>query len=264
MAATLFYLDSLPEPGDVAVLDGAEGHHAATVRRIGVGATLVLADGRGEVAEATVTAARPGRLELAVLERWTAPPPTPPVTVVQALPKSDRSELAVELATEAGADAIVPWRAARCVARWQGAKADKGVAKWRATARAAARQSRRSRIPAIPDLHSTADVVAFVAAAAVRGVLVAVLHESARARFTDLRFADAREVVLVVGPEGGLDEHELATLSAAGAVPVLLGPTVLRTSTAAAVALGALGALTPRWSAAKLDVAGLPETESRP
>ena len=98
----------------------------------------------------------------------------------------------------------------------------------------------------------------------MRGVLVAVLHESARARFTDLRFADAPEVVLVVGPEGGLDDNELALLSAAGAVPVLLGPTVLRTSTAAAVALGALGALTPRWSAAKLDVAGLPETESRP
>ena len=279
MAASLFYLDPLPEPGDIAVLDGAEGHHAATVRRIDIGATLVLADGSGEVAEARVTAAARGRLELTVLERWTAPPPTPPVTVVQALPKSDRSELAVALATEAGADAIVPWQAARCVSRWRGGgvdksgvdksgvdkgKAEKGVAKWRASARAAARQSRRARIPAIPDLHSTEDVVAFVAAAAVRGVLVAVLHESACARFTDLRFADAPEVVLVVGPEGGLDDDELALLSAAGAVPVLLGPTVLRTSTAAAVALGALGALTPRWSAAKLDVAGLPETESRP
>lgn len=246
MAATVFYLDEVPEPGAVAVLDGPEGRHAATVRRIRVGEPITLSDGRGVLAASEVVAAQRDRLELAVRDRVLADPQTPPVTVVQALPKSDRSELAVELMTEAGADAVVPWQAARCVANWEG-KAAKGVEKWRAAARSAARQSRRAYIPEVADLHRTADVLELARAAKGRGAIVAALHESGAARFTALPFADATEIVLVVGPEGGLDDAELTALAEAGADITLLGPTVLRTSTAAAVALGALGALTPRW-----------------
>ncbi|MEW1734832.1 16S rRNA (uracil(1498)-N(3))-methyltransferase [Nocardia beijingensis] len=246
MAATVFYLDEVPEPGAVAVLDGPEGRHAATVRRIRVGEPITLSDGRGVLAASEVVAAQRDRLELAVRDRVLAPPQAPPVTVVQALPKSDRSELAVELMTEAGADVVVPWQAARCVANWEG-KAAKGVEKWRAAARSAARQSRRAYIPEVADLHRTADVLELVRAAKGRGAIVAALHESGTARFTALPFADATEIVLVVGPEGGLDDAELTALAEAGADITLLGPTVLRTSTAAAVALGALGALTPRW-----------------
>ncbi|MGN2640794.1 16S rRNA (uracil(1498)-N(3))-methyltransferase [Nocardia takedensis] len=246
MAATVFYLDEIPEPGAVAVLDGPEGRHAATVRRIRVGEPITLSDGRGLLAASEVVAAQRDRLELRIVDRAVAPPVAPPVTVVQALPKSDRSELAVELMTEAGADVIVPWQAARCVANWEG-KAAKAVDKWRAAARSAARQSRRPYIPEVADLHRTADVVERVRAAVAAGAVVAALHESGLDRFTALPLASAAAVVLVVGPEGGLDEAELAALTAAGARPVLLGPTVLRTSTAAAVALGALGALTARW-----------------
>ncbi|MBF6074738.1 16S rRNA (uracil(1498)-N(3))-methyltransferase [Nocardia beijingensis] len=246
MAATVFYLDEVPEPGAVAVLDGPEGRHAATVRRIRVGEPITLSDGRGVLATSEVVAAQRDRLELAVRDRVLAPPQAPPVTVVQALPKSDRSELAVELMTEAGADVVVPWQAARCVANWEG-KAAKGVEKWRAAARSAARQSRRAYIPEVADLHRTADVLELVRAAKARGAIVAALHESGTARFTALPFADATEIVLVVGPEGGLDDAELTAFAEAGADITLLGPTVLRTSTAAAVALGALGALTPRW-----------------
>ncbi|MGK8505210.1 16S rRNA (uracil(1498)-N(3))-methyltransferase [Nocardia asiatica] len=246
MAATVFYLDEVPAPGAVAVLDGPEGRHAATVRRIRVGEPITLSDGRGVLAESEVVAAHRDRLELAVRDRVLAAPRTPPVTVVQALPKSDRSELAVELMTEAGADIIVPWQAARCVANWEG-KASKGVGKWRAAARAAARQSRRAYIPEVADLHRTKDVLELVRTARADGAVVAALHESGAARFTDLPFADATAIVLVVGPEGGLDDTELTALAEAGADVTLLGPTVLRTSTAAAVALGALGALTPRW-----------------
>ncbi|MER7453988.1 16S rRNA (uracil(1498)-N(3))-methyltransferase [Nocardia beijingensis] len=246
MAATVFYLDEVPEPGAVAVLDGPEGRHAATVRRIRVGEPITLSDGRGVLAASEVVAAQRDRLELAVRDRVLAPPQAPPVTVVQALPKSDRSELAVELMTEAGADVVVPWQAARCVANWEG-KAAKGVEKWRAAARSAARQSRRAYIPEVADLHRTADVLELVRAAKARGAIVAALHESGTARFTALPFADATEIVLVVGPEGGLDDAELTAFAEAGADITLLGPTVLRTSTAAAVALGALGALTPRW-----------------
>ncbi|WP_067801237.1 16S rRNA (uracil(1498)-N(3))-methyltransferase [Nocardia beijingensis] len=246
MAATVFYLDEVPEPGAVAVLDGPEGRHAATVRRIRVGEPITLSDGRGVLAASEVVAAQRDRLELAVRDRVLAPPQAPPVTVVQALPKSDRSELAVELMTEAGADVVVPWQAARCVANWEG-KAAKGVEKWRSAARSAARQSRRAYIPEVADLHRTADVLELVRAAKRRGAIVAALHESGTARFTALPFADATEIVLVVGPEGGLDDAELTAFAEAGADITLLGPTVLRTSTAAAVALGALGALTPRW-----------------
>lgn len=246
MAATVFYLDEVPQPGAVAVLDGPEGRHAATVRRIRVGEPITLSDGRGVLAESEVVAAYRDRLELAVRDRVLAAPQAPPVTVAQALPKSDRSELAVELMTEAGADAVIPWQAARCVANWEG-KAAKGVDKWRVAARSAARQSRRAYIPEVADLHRTKDLLEVVRTAKADGAIIAALHESGTARFTELPFADATGIVLVVGPEGGLDDTELTALAEAGADVTLLGPTVLRTSTAAAVALGALGALTPRW-----------------
>lgn len=229
------------------MLHGPEGRHAATVRRIRVGEQLTLSDGKGGLADAEVIAAERVQLELIVKSRSTAHAPKPKVTLVQALPKSDRSELAVELATEAGIDAIVPWQAARCVARWEGLKANKGVAKWQATARAAARQSRRPFVPPVAELHDTAAVVELVHDAVLRGALAVALHESAIVPFGKLLLGAAEEVLLVVGPEGGLDDRELEQLSAAGAATALLGPTVLRTSTAAAVALGALGVLTPRW-----------------
>ncbi|MFC4127601.1 16S rRNA (uracil(1498)-N(3))-methyltransferase [Nocardia rhizosphaerae] len=246
MAATVFYLDEVPEPGAIAVLDGPEGRHAATVRRIRVGEPITLSDGRGVLAESEVVAAEKDRLELAVRDRRRAEPVTPTVTVVQALPKSDRSELAVELMTEAGADRIVPWQAARCVANWE-AKAAKGIEKWRAAAKSAARQSRRPYIPDIADLHRTRDLLELVREAKADGAIIAALHESGTGKFTELPLARTAEVVLIVGPEGGLDDVELTALAEAGADVVLLGPTVLRTSTAAAVALGALGALTTRW-----------------
>ncbi|MBF6083077.1 16S rRNA (uracil(1498)-N(3))-methyltransferase [Nocardia cyriacigeorgica] len=246
MAATVFYLDEIPAPGGIAVLDGPEGRHAATVRRIRVGEQITLSDGRGLLAESEVVAAQRDRLELAVRASSVAAPARPPVTVVQALPKSDRSELAVELMTEAGADVIVPWQAARCVANWE-AKADKGIGKWRAAAKSAARQSRRAYIPEVTGLLRTADLLTAVRAAKADGAVVAALHESGESRFTELPLREAQAIMLIVGPEGGLDDAELTALAEAGADVVLLGPTVLRTSTAATVALGALGALTARW-----------------
>jgi len=171
----------------------------------------------------------------------------PTVTVVQALPKSDRSELAIELATEAGADAFVAWQAARCVGRWDGGRAEKGLRRWRAVARAAARQSRRPHIPAVSGVASTRDLIADVREAVASGSTVLALHESAAEPLTKGAVAQAVSLVLVVGPEGGISDEEVTALSEAGATVVRLGPTVLRTSTAAAVALGALGALTPRW-----------------
>jgi len=255
MVATLFYVDVLPEIGEVAVVDGDEGFHAATVRRIRVGERLALGDGVGTLAQCEVEHAGRDGLRARVLARWSVEPARPPVTVAQALPKSDRSELAVELATEAGADAFLAWQAARCVANWDSGRADKGLRRWRAVARSAARQSRRAYIPTVDGVLSTEALARLIGDA---DALVLVLHESATDRLVDVMsdamsdvmsdaVAHARSIVLVVGPEGGIAPDEVAALAVAGARTVRLGPQVLRTSTAAAVALGALGVLTPRW-----------------
>lgn len=247
MVATLFYVDALPDVGGLAVVDGDEGFHAATVRRIRPGEELVLGDGAGELARCVVEHAGRDGIGARVQERWGVEGGRPPVTVVQALPKSERSELAVELATEAGADAVVAWQAARCVASWQGPRVEKGLRRWRAVARSAARQSRRAHIPSVEGVLSTKALIARVRDDVASGSVVLVLHESATSRLADLAVAQANSVLLVVGPEGGIAPDEIAALTDAGAVVVRLGPTVLRTSTAAAVALGALGVLTPRW-----------------
>ncbi|ORA20407.1 16S rRNA (uracil(1498)-N(3))-methyltransferase [Mycobacterium arosiense] len=247
MVATLFYLDDLPEPGSLAVLGGDEGFHAATVRRIRPGERLVLGDGAGALAHCEVEHAGRDGLRARVLERWRVAPGSPRVTVVQALPKSDRSELAIELATEAGADAFVAWHAARCVANWQGNRVDKGLRRWRAVARSAARQSRRAHIPPVDGVLGTAELTQRIRDEVAGGARAFALHESATDRLADVGLADAKSLLLVVGPEGGIADDEMAELSAAGAAAVRLGPQVLRTSSAAAVALGALGVLTPRW-----------------
>jgi 16S rRNA (uracil1498-N3)-methyltransferase len=239
----VFYLDAVPAAGSVATLDGDEGFHAASVRRIRVGERIVLGDGAGVLADCLVETVEKRALQATVVERRLVPAPTPTVRVVQAIPKAERSELAIELATEAGADAFVAWQAARCVARWDGPKADKGLRRWRAVARSAARQSRRAFIPEIDGVASTAEVVG-----SLGGVTLA-LHESATVPLANIDVAHTDSITLVVGPEGGLTDAELAALMDAGAHAVRLGPTVLRTSTAAAVALGALGVLTSRWAA---------------
>ena len=247
MVATLFYAESIPAVGGIAVVDGDEGFHAASVRRLRPGEELVLSDGAGTVADCVVQSADKRSLTARVLASRTVPLPRPPVTVVQAIPKSERSELAIELATEAGADEFVAWQAQRCVARWDGDRAANGLRRWRAVARSAARQSRRAWIPEVSGPMSTEALCSYLTQQIGAGAVVLVLHESADVPITEETVAQANSVILLVGPEGGISDPEITALMNAGAVTVRLGPTVLRTSTAAAVALGALGVLTPRW-----------------
>ncbi|AQT79530.1 16S rRNA (uracil(1498)-N(3))-methyltransferase [Mycolicibacterium litorale] len=250
MADTLFYTDVIPAVGHCAVVEGDEGFHAATVRRIRPGEVLVLSDGAGAMARCEVEEADKRGLSARVLQSWTAPRPVPEVTVAQAIPKSERSELAIELATEAGADGFVAWQAARCVARWDGERAEKGLRRWRAVARSAARQSRRAYIPQVEGPLTTRALAATTADRVAAGGLVLALHESADRPLADIAVAQTTSIMVIVGPEGGISDGELSELVAAGASAIRLGPTVLRTSTAAAVALGALGVLTPRWQRA--------------
>ncbi|QLL05808.1 16S rRNA (uracil(1498)-N(3))-methyltransferase [Mycobacterium vicinigordonae] len=247
MVATLFYVNALAGAGALVEVAGDEGFHAATVRRVRVGEELVLGDGAGCLARCVVEHAGRDGLRARVQQRWTVAPARPRVTVVQALPKSERSELAIELATEAGADAFLAWQAARCVANWEGARVDKGLRRWRAVARAAARQSRRAHIPPVDGVVSTKALTARIRDLVAAGGVVVALHESAIEPMANIAVAQSDSVMLVIGPEGGIAPEEIAALTEAGAVVGRLGPTVLRTSTAAAVALGALGVLTSRW-----------------
>ncbi|MFE0376019.1 16S rRNA (uracil(1498)-N(3))-methyltransferase [Streptomyces inhibens] len=247
MTAPVFLVDSLADvrAGGTLTLDGPEGRHAVSVRRLRVGEEVVLTDGHGAGAQGTVAAVEgKDRLTVAVAELRTEDPPNPTITVVQALPKGDRGELAVETMTETGVDAIVPWPAARCVTQWKGERAAKSLGKWRATAREAGKQSRRLTFPEVADPLTTKQVAALLADAD----FAAVLHEEGSSPLATAELPATGRIVLVVGPEGGVSPEELAAFAEAGAQPYRLGPTVLRTSTAGTAATALLLGRTGRWN----------------
>ncbi|MET7970238.1 16S rRNA (uracil(1498)-N(3))-methyltransferase [Micromonospora sp. NPDC005305] len=244
MSAPLFLVEALPT-GDTLTLDGPEGHHAATVQRLRVGEELLLADGRGGTAGAVVTAVGRGTLDLRVTTRGYADAFVPRLVVVQGIAKGDRGELAVQAMTEVGVDEIVPWAASRSVTQWRGERGVRAREKWAATAREAAKQARR---PWLPVVAGTPDESTTTVARRISGAAAAfVLHEEAEDRLTTADLPEAGEIVLVVGPEGGIASSELTAFQEAGARPVRLGPSVLRTSTAGVAALTVLSTRLHRW-----------------
>lgn len=246
MSLPVHLVDSLDgaSSGSAVEVTGDEAHHAVAVRRLREGEQVVLTDGRGTSATGSVASTGKRVFTITVTSVAEEPRPEPAITVVQALPKGERGELAVEVLTEVGVDRIVPWAASRSVAVWKGERATKSHAKWQATAREAAKQSRRSWLPTVTPLASTADLADVVAAADV----AVVLHEDATSPLSAVDVPLSGRVVVVVGPEGGISPEELDALTAAGARPVRLGAEVLRTSTAGVVAVAALLARTPRWA----------------
>ncbi len=230
--------------GSAVEVTGDEAHHAVAVRRLRVGESVVLTDGCGRSVTGEVASTGKRVFAVTVVAVEDAQRPAPELVVVQALPKGDRGELAVEMLTEIGAARIVPWAASRSVAVWKGERAVKSLSRWRSTAREAAKQARRSWFPDVSELASTADVASLLGSASL-GV---VLHEEASVPMATLEVPAAGQVVVVVGPEGGLAEEEVAAFVAAGATSVRLGDEVLRTSTAGLAAAAALLSRTPRWS----------------
>ncbi len=230
--------------GSVVGVEGDEAHHAVAVRRLRVGEQVVLTDGRGVSASGPVRATGKRFFSVTVATVTVEDAATPRITVVQAIPKGDRGELAVEVLTEIGVDTIVPWAAARCVAVWRGERATRSHAKWAATAREAAKQSRRTWFPEVTSMASTAEVLELLAEAD----LAVVLHEEATTPLAALDLLGTGQIVVVVGPEGGLAPEELMAFETAGVRAVRLGSEVLRTSTAGLAAVAAVLARTPRWS----------------
>jgi 16S rRNA (uracil1498-N3)-methyltransferase len=232
MSLSLFLVDALPS-NDELTLDGPEGHHAATVARLRVGELLLVGDGRGTTARCLVTAVGKGTLTVVLGERSYEAPPDPRIVVAQGIAKGDRGELAVQAMTEVGVDAIVPWDAARSVAKWTSSRP---YERWVHTVREAAKQARRSWVPVVEPLASTADIRATF-----------ILHEAASLPLSTVELPSSGDIVLVVGPEGGIAPEELALLEKAGAQAVRLGSNVLRTSTAGAAAVAVLSTRLRRW-----------------
>lgn len=227
--------------GGTATVTGDEARHAVAVKRIRVGERVLLSDGAGRRVTGEVVRADKQELEVRVEELVDQPEPALEFIAVQALAKGDRSDLAVEMLTEVGVRRVLAWQASRSIVRWQGERAAKSLAKWQTTAREAMKQSRRSFLPEVM-AASTRDVAALLAEVD----LALVLHEDASSHVSEVELPRRGRVAVVVGPEGGISPEELETFREAGATPVLVSDGVLRTSTAGAVAVGQLDALSRR------------------
>jgi 16S rRNA (uracil1498-N3)-methyltransferase len=241
----LSHLDS-PQVGDEVCLSGDEGHHAADVRRIKPGEVVLIGDGAGQAVRGPAVKVGKGNLVIQVTEVIKAAESQLHFVAVQALAKSDRAELAIAMLTEAGIEQILPWGAERSIVRWSTDRAEKGLARWRATVREAAKQSRRLRVPVVADPLSSAELCQRVRNAD----LALVLHESARTGLAEIDLPSSGEIIFIVGPEGGLTDAEVAAFTAAGGKAVSISDAVLRTSTAGVVALAQLQAIS-RLNAAR-------------
>ncbi|WP_173923908.1 16S rRNA (uracil(1498)-N(3))-methyltransferase [Agromyces sp. Marseille-P2726] len=228
-------------PGTIIELRGDEGRHAVTVSRVRRGERIAIGDGRGTIVQGVVTATGPRDLTLEAEELFVEEPPAIRITLVQALAKGDRDELAVQAATELGVDAVVPWAAARSVSRWEGPKAEKGRQRWSVIVREAVKQSIRSRVPSVAKVATTAELPE-----RLTGIRMLLLEPTATTPLSEVQ-PDARDLALVVGPEGGIAPEELERLVAAGAETVRLGTSVLRTSTAGPAAIAVLNTALGRW-----------------
>jgi 16S rRNA (uracil1498-N3)-methyltransferase len=227
--------------GDLVSLTGAEAKHAAVVRRLRVGEAVTVGNGAGVWLTGAAEEVSPTRVEVRISGRVEHAAPSPRIILVQALAKGDRDELAVQAACELGVDEIVPWQASRSVSRWEGPKAVKGRERWATIVREAAKQAHRAWVPEVTAPVSTKQLAE--RAASQRMLL---LDPTASVRLSEVA-ADGRDLVLVVGPEGGIADEELDRLTAAGAERVLLGDTVLRTSTAGPAAIAVLSVALGRW-----------------
>ncbi|WP_026554939.1 16S rRNA (uracil(1498)-N(3))-methyltransferase [Arthrobacter sp. 35W] len=240
------------EAGAGYVLGGPEGRHATTVKRLSAGEAVDLADGAGLRLECTVAAAAPGELTVRVDAVVREDAPVSRLVLVQALAKGDRDELAIETSTELGVDAVIPWQAERSIVRWKADKAVKGVQKWSNVVSTAAKQARRAWIPGVDAIVQTSELPARIAAAR----LALILHEDAVDSLRDAVAASglaaggsepAGDILMIVGPEGGISPREVELFTAAGARMARLGPHVLRSSTAGPAAVALLSELLGRW-----------------
>ena len=238
---TLFLIEKLGD-SSIIEIDGDEAHHAIKVLRIKIGEEILISDGAGNWARASVESIERKSFTAKVIERGYQEAKSPRLAVVQGIPKSDRIKEAIEILVESGVDLIIPWQADRSISKWQ----KDSLSKWESAAFAATKQSRRFRTPEIIEELSLSQLLEIESENS--GILV--MHESASNKLSEVvtpKFADFSEIIIVIGPEGGLTEGELALLQSAGAHIVGLGPEVFRSAHAGGAALSAVSALIGRW-----------------
>ncbi len=243
--ANLYFTETALDASTARIeLTGDEARHAVQVARARVGEKFLVSDGKGWQADAIVVAADKSVVVCDVEHARFDPVPLTRFVLAQALAKGDRDELAIQMATELGVDTVIPWQADRSVSRWTGDKVAKGVARWTSIVREASKQSLRSRIPNVEDPVSTA---------ALSGRVIEanwiVLDPRSTTRLTEW-FASShnpRTIGVIVGPEGGITDDEIARFVADGVRPVRLDGPILRTSTAGPVAIAAILAMSGNW-----------------
>jgi 16S rRNA (uracil1498-N3)-methyltransferase len=238
MVEPLFQKDNLKGAavGAVVELSGSEAKHAITVRRMRVGEAIQLSDGSGLRVKGAIEEISGNSLQVLVSEVITEALPQRQLFLVQALAKGDRDELAIQAATELGITGVIPWQAARSISRWDGAKQAKGQERWQLIVNEASKQSLRAHNPKVQGILDTKALIKALA----DFDLVLVLDISASKLLSSLELPAQGKIVLVVGPEGGIDASELDLFVASGAELISLGANVLRTSTAGMAAVAAI------------------------
>ena len=236
---TLFFVDNLPTTvGATYEFDSDDAFHAIKVLRIAAGEIFNLSDGAGAWSRVSVNNVNKKSMTVTVLESGFEEALAEQFTIVQAIPKGDRIKEAIEMSTEGGVDRIVMWKAARSIGR-----ADEKLEKLQLTAREASKQSRRFRIPQVSGVATTDQVVDEIA----KAELALVFHESATSTISRAVTADAKKVLIIIGPEGGLTDDEVETFAAAGAKVVLMGRPILRSAHAGLAAMAAVNTALSVW-----------------
>ena len=236
---SLFFVDQISS-GSTQELSGDEGHHAVKVMRLQIGEQIKIADNLGNWVSGAITEVGKKSLKINVSERGNAEHLKPELILVQAVTKSDRTKEMLELLTVAGADQIIPWQAQRCISKWKSDSTDK----WLTTIKESAKQARRVKLPVLSDAVTTNQLVKLFQAEDQ----IIVLHESAQLNLSQFNFVEyTKRILIVIGPEGGISEEEIAQLTSAKAVVVRMGENVLRSAHAGFAALSGIQTLIGRW-----------------
>ena len=242
MEPAYFLVETSDLNSPVFNIKGTEAHHALRVRRVREKEKLIVTDGFGLVGEVEVLALGPGdQVTVKVVDKKTKVKKKPKVAVAQALAKGERSDLAIESLTEVGVDEIIPWQANRCIVKWDD-KSEKGVEKWKQISRESSKQSRRAFFPEVTNCLDSKRIIGIFK----NYSKVIILDPDSTVLFTDLIEQITEDVLLIIGPEGGIEENEMKLFAENGALTATLGETILRTSTAGGISVAILLSKT-RW-----------------
>ena len=232
------HLDPGAVHGDRVAFGAAAAHHLGRVLRAAVGEVVQAVDAGGALLSVRLTAITARRAEGLIVSRAPLATESPlDLTLAQAVPKGDKMDGIVRMATELGVTRVVPLLTARTVVRLEPARWGSRLGRWQRIAKEAAQQSGRA---SVPEIAQPREVSSWAREAGATGLLVCLWEEEPEGLARRLPAGPCPRVTVVVGPEGGLTADEVGGLADAGAIVAGLGPRLLRTETAGAVAVALL------------------------